>query len=63
MKMCESTVFTTDGTKIMEDVISVKIDGNKIYLADILNQKKEMEGQIVEINLDEHKIYIQIVSE
>lgn len=58
--MCESTVYTTDGEKIMEDVISIKIDGNTIDMADILNTKKQMKGSIVEIDLDKHRIYIEI---
>lgn len=58
--MCESTVYTTDGEKIMEDVISIKIDGNTIDMADILNTKKQMNGSIVEIDLDKHRIYIEI---
>lgn len=28
--MCESTVYSTEGTKIMEDVLHIKIDGEKI---------------------------------
>ena len=59
--MCESTAYTTDGTKIMEDVISVKIKGEKIYMADILNFKKELQGRIVEIDLDKHGIYIELI--
>lgn len=58
--MCESTVYTTDGTKIMEDVISIKIDGKKIVLLDILNQKKDLEGRIVEIDLEKHGIFIEL---
>ena len=58
--MCESTVYTTDGTNIMEDVISLKIDGEIIDLEDILFNKKQIPGQIVEIDLDKHVIYIKI---
>jgi predicted RNA-binding protein len=58
--MCESTVYTTDNEKIMEDVISIKIDGDTIDMADILNSKKQVKGKIVEIDLDAHKIYIKI---
>ena len=58
--MCESTVYTTDGTKIMEDAISLKIDGEIIDLEDILFNKKQIPGQIVEIDLDKHVIYIKI---
>lgn len=56
--MCESTVYTTDGTKIMEDTINIKIDGEKIHLVDILGSQKDIQGVIVEIDLDKHGIYI-----
>ncbi|HEX7468657.1 MAG TPA: CooT family nickel-binding protein [Methanobacterium sp.] len=58
--MCESTVYSTDGTKIMEDVISIKIDSNRIVLIDILNQRKELDGRIVEIDLEKHGIFIEL---
>lgn len=60
MKMCESTVYTTDNEKIMEDVISIKIEGDTIDMADVLNSKKQINGKIVEIDLDRHAIYIKI---
>ena len=56
--MCESTVYTADGTKIMEDVINIKIDGEKIHLIDILGSQKDLKGVIVEIDLDKHGIFI-----
>lgn len=58
--MCESTVYDTDGTKIMEDVINIRIDGEKIHLIDILNTSMDLEGAIVEIDLDKHGIFIDI---
>ena len=58
--MCESTVYSTDGTKIMEDVLNIKINGNNIELMDILNTKKDIYGTIVEIDLDKHEIYIEL---
>ena len=58
--MCESTVYSIDGTKIMEDVLNIKINGNNIELMDILNTKKDINGTIVEIDLDKHGIYIDI---
>lgn len=61
IRMCESTAYTTNEDKIMEDVISVKIDGDRIYLLDILNNKKELNGRIVEIDLDKHGIYIELI--
>lgn len=57
--MCESNAYTTNGSVIMEDVISIKIDGEKIQMMDILNQRKDMAGTIVEIDLDKHRIYIE----
>ncbi len=56
--MCESTVYTTNGTKIMEDVINIKIEGEKIHLIDILGSQKDLQGVIIEIDLDKHGIYI-----
>ena len=58
--MCESTVYSTDGDKIMEDVLSIKINGEKIDLVDILGSRKELMGTIVEIDLDKHGIYISL---
>jgi predicted RNA-binding protein len=59
-KMCESTVYATDGTKIMEDVINIKIEGKMIHLIDILNTQKNLEGVITEIDLDKHGIYVDL---
>ncbi|MGB9979027.1 CooT family nickel-binding protein [Methanobacterium sp.] len=58
--MCESTVYSTDGDKIMEDAISIKIDGENIKLADILGARKDITGTIVEIDLDKHGIYVKL---
>lgn len=57
--MCESNAYTLDGALIMEDVISIKVDGEKVYITDVLNQKKELDGTIVEIDLEKHRIYIE----
>ncbi len=61
MKMCESKVYSTKGEKIMEDVLHIKIDEQKIHLADVLNQRKDIEGKIVEIDLDKHGIYVELI--
>jgi len=58
--MCESTVYSTDNTMIMEDVLNIKIQDDKIYLTDILGMKKELSGVIIEIDLDKHGIYIKL---
>ncbi len=58
--MCESTVYSTDGDKIMEDALFIQIDGKNIELTDILGAKKNITGTIVEIDLDKHGIYVKI---
>jgi len=58
--MCESSVYEIDGTKIMEDVINIRIDGTKIHMMDILNTEKDLEGVIVEIDLEKHAIFVDV---
>ena len=58
--MCESTVYSTDKTMIMEDVINIKIEVEEIHLTDILNREKNLKGVIVEIDLDKHGIFIDV---
>ncbi len=58
--MCESTVYSTDKAMIMEDVLNIKIHGDKIHLTDILGIEKDLSGTVVEIDLDKHGIYIQL---
>jgi len=59
--MCESTVYSTDETMIMEDVLNIKIQGNKIHLTDILGIEKDLSGTIVEIDLDKHGIFVELI--
>lgn len=58
--MCESNVYSTDQKKIMEDVISIRIDDDNIYLEDILGRSLNLKGKITEINLDKHAIFLEI---
>ncbi|MEN6328672.1 MAG: CooT family nickel-binding protein [Methanobacteriaceae archaeon] len=58
--MCESNVYSTGGEKLMEDVISIKIDGENIKLLDILNQPLSIKGRVVEIDLDKHGVYVEL---
>lgn len=57
--MCESTVYSTDGDTIMEDVLYIKINGEKIDLQAVLGQKT-LEGTIVELDLDKHSIFVKL---
>lgn len=58
--MCESTVYSTDKEVIMEDVMTIEIDKQKIYLTDILGGRKMLEGSIIKVDLDKHSIYIEL---
>ena len=59
--MCESTVYSTDGDKIMEDALFIRIDGETIELTDVLGTKKNINGKIVDIDLDKHGIYVKLI--
>jgi len=57
--MCESNIYNSDGKLLMEDVMNVDIDGEKITLYDILNEKKVVNGKFLRLDLEEHKLYIE----
>lgn len=40
--MCESNIYNSDGDLLMEDVMVVDIDDNKITMTDILNEKNSL---------------------
>ncbi|MCW7076834.1 MAG: CooT family nickel-binding protein [Candidatus Syntropharchaeales archaeon] len=59
--MCESNIILEhDGTRelVMEEVVQVLIDGDKIQLFGILGERKEVKGVIKEINLNRHEVII-----
>lgn len=59
--MCQSTAYslTADGEQmIMENVSDLKIQQGKIYLTNLLGQRKTIYGIIKEIKMMDHKILI-----
>ncbi|KZX17222.1 CooT family nickel-binding protein [Methanobrevibacter filiformis] len=58
--MCESTVYTAENEIIMEDVMVVEINGNKIEMVDILNNKKIVHGKFTKLDLEGHKLYVEL---
>lgn len=59
--MCESTVYLKSGEGeelVMEDAASVSQGGGKVLIENILGEQKEIEGEILEVNLTMHKITI-----
>jgi len=57
--MCESNVYNTNGNLLMENVMVVDIEEEKIAMEDILNEKRIVHGKIVKIDLEEHQIIIE----
>ena len=57
--MCESNIYNTEGELLMEDVMNIDIDGNKITAIDILNEKKFLYGKFIRLELEDHKLIIE----
>jgi len=57
--MCESNVYNTNNELLMEDVMFVDINREKITMINILNEKKIINGKFVRLELEEHKLYIE----
>ncbi len=62
--MCESKVFFANSSEpIMEDVVRVVVDGDKIKMWDIIGKYTEVKGRIVEMDLIGHKIIVEGLDE
>jgi predicted RNA-binding protein len=61
--MCEATAFliTADGREniYLKDVDVIRPEGKKLYLRDIFGEQKEIEAEIKEISLINHRILLQ----
>ncbi len=60
--MCESTAYLVKSEgleKIMENVVYMKPEDGKVYLADLLGEQKIVKGEVKEIRLIDHKILIE----
>jgi predicted RNA-binding protein len=60
--MCESTAFLLkDGKeeKLLEDVVLLKPEGNKIILKNILGDTQEIEAVVDHIDLMGHRIVLR----
>ena len=59
--MCESAAFILKNNaleKVMENVVSVDPLDGKVFLTDLLEKKKIVDGRIKEIRLMDHKIIL-----
>ncbi|CAB3289199.1 RNA-binding protein, predicted [Methanocaldococcus lauensis] len=56
--MCSCNLYFNDEL-VMEDVIIVEKEGDKIIAIDIFGEKKEFVGEIVKVDLNNNKIFIR----
>jgi len=58
--MCESKVLLSGSDEpLMEDVVRIVIEGEKVKMWDILGDYKEFKGRVVEMDLVGHKIILE----
>jgi len=58
--MCESKVYLAGKDEpLMEDVVRIVVDGEKVKMWDILGEYKEIKGRVVEMDLVGHKIILE----
>ncbi|WP_081874500.1 CooT family nickel-binding protein [Methanocaldococcus bathoardescens] len=56
--MCSCNLYF-NGELVMEDVMIVEKEGDKIIAIDLFGEKKEFVGEIKKIDLNENKIFIE----
>ncbi|MDI3481175.1 MAG: hypothetical protein PWQ97_830 [Tepidanaerobacteraceae bacterium] len=60
--MCESRVYLMENgseVPIMENVIYIEPQDDKIFMSDLLGEQKIVEAKIKEVRLLEHKIILE----
>jgi predicted RNA-binding protein len=60
--MCEAVVFVDrdgDLEKVMDDVVELKPEGEKILLVDVFGEQKLLSARIQEVELMDHRIILQ----
>ncbi|MCX7702488.1 MAG: CooT family nickel-binding protein [Planctomycetota bacterium] len=60
--MCESNAYLRDGKKevlIMKDVSRVDVEWERIILVDVMGNRKEVKGVLLQVDFDEHRFYIE----
>lgn len=59
--MCESKLYEVSEQEkrlVMEDVIKIVVEDEKILVIDILGNQKEIKGKLKEVNLGAHEIIV-----
>ncbi|MBO8179487.1 MAG: CooT family nickel-binding protein [Archaeoglobus sp.] len=58
--MCESKVYLAGKDEpLMEDVVRIVVEGEKVKMWDILGEYKEIKGRVAEMDLIGHKIILE----
>ncbi len=60
--MCESKVFLKkDGKEelVMEDVVRIEVNGERVKMFDIFGEMKEVRGKIVLMDMSSHVVVIE----
>jgi len=60
--MCASNVYVVRGEDeqlLMKDVAEIRVEGSKLVLTGLLGEKKEIEAELVRLDLEGHAIYIR----
>lgn len=61
--MCESSAFimgkNNELIKIMDYIVNINPDGDKVYLTDLFGNQKIIDGVIKEMRLIDHKIILE----
>ncbi len=60
--MCEAVVFLNKGgelEKIMDDVVELKPEGEKLLLVDVFGEQKLVSARISEVELMDHRVILR----
>lgn len=60
--MCESHAYMVDATgerKLMEDVVSLTMDGDKVVMVSLLGDEMRIPARIREIAFADHRILLE----
>ena len=60
--MCEAVVFINRGgdlEKVMDDVVELKPEGEKLLLIDVFGEQKLVSARISEVELMDHRVILK----
>ncbi|OFW59314.1 MAG: hypothetical protein A2V52_06690 [Actinobacteria bacterium RBG_19FT_COMBO_54_7] len=64
--MCEAVVFLNRGgelERIMDDVVELKPEGDKLLLVDVFGEQKLVSARISEVELMDHRVVLSETGE